>query len=579
MNRIKTKKKENIVQVLRRMYLLIAIIPMIVMTIITAVFYVNSLIDSTKQNLQTVLNLYADNIDGTISQGIKVIDIVQNDLSVQNALRVSRFEEKEEYYIQRTTINTTMMLINQNYGNTLDGIYILLDDGRCFKSSVFPYNKEKYSQQQWYKDIRDTQGIQGNGFYKYSRVIANPGKEGYISIGEPIINYRNGEIVGVILVEINLNTFSEMLSKTVTTQDLNVSITEEDGTPVWQYDLGEIRKKGNILKTHLDESIHRELSNGWEISMTTNWFNKIKTEVLNTLTILFILIIMVTFASIYFGRRFADTINHPLKQLQDGMNRNREIWRGEYIAVETEYHELDDLNEGVNDLISKVNQMFEEVKNKERAMRKVQFSALQAQVNPHFLYNMLDHISWQIRVEQYEKAIHSLMSLSKFFRISLRMEEEMVTLEKELDHAKIYADLQMIRYRDEISVEIVNDLDEQLMKTVIIPKFTLQPLIENAITHGLRDSGRKGFIRIHLMKSGDIGIIEIYDNGIGIAQENLKILRQALEKGTPVSKEIGGYGIVNVSQRIHYCYGDSYQVAIASKEGAYTSVKVIFPIK
>lgn len=81
------------------------------------------------------------------------------------------------------------------------------------------------------------------------------------------------------------------------------------------------------------------------------------------------------------------------------------------------------------------------------------------------------------------------------------------------------------------------------------------------------------------MKSGDIGIIEIYDNGIGIAQENLKILRQALEKGTPVSKEIGGYGIVNVSQRIHYCYGDSYQVAIASKEGAYTSVKVIFPIK
>lgn len=216
MNRIKTKKKENIVQALRRMYLLIAIIPMIVMTIITAVFYVNSLIDSTKQNLQTVLNLYADSIDSAISQGIKVIDIVQNDLSVQNALRVSKFEEKEEYYIQRTTINTTMMLINQNYGNTLDGIYILLDDGRCFKSSVFPYNKENYSQHQWYKDIRDTQGIHGNGYYKYSRVVANPGKEGYISIGEPIINYRNGDIVGVILVEINLDTFSEMLSKTVT---------------------------------------------------------------------------------------------------------------------------------------------------------------------------------------------------------------------------------------------------------------------------------------------------------------------------------------------------------------------------
>ena len=222
--------------------------------------------------------------------------------------------------------------------------------------------------------------------------------------------------------------------------------------------------------------------------------------------------------------------------------------------------------------------MFEEVKKKERAMRTVQFSALQAQVNPHFLYNMLDHVSWQIRVEQYEKAIHSLMSLSKFFRISLRMEEEMVTLEKELDHAKIYVDLQMIRYKDEIAVEIVNDLDEQLIKTVIIPKFTLQPLIENAITHGLRDSGRKGFIRIHLMRHGETGIIEIYDNGIGIAPENLDVLRQALEKGTPISKEIGGYGIVNVSQRIRYCYGDSYQVTIDSKEGSYTSVKVIFPI-
>ena len=158
------------------------------------------------------------------------------------------------------------------------------------------------------------------------------------------------------------------------------------------------------------------------------------------------------------------------------------------------------------------------------------------------------------------------------------MEEEMVTLEKELDHAKIYVDLQMIRYKDEIAVEIVNDLDEQLIKTVIIPKFTLQPLIENAITHGLRDSGRKGFIRIHLMRHGETGIIEIYDNGIGIAPENLDVLRQALEKGTPISKEIGGYGIVNVSQRIRYCYGDSYQVTIDSKEGSYTSVKVIFPI-
>ena len=274
----------------------------------------------------------------------------------------------------------------------------------------------------------------------------------------------------------------------------------------------------------------------------------------------------------------SNIVTKPLRKLNEAINDVSEGNFDQQVEVLT-HDEVGEVAECFNRMVLAIKELIDKNYVITLQEKESELAALQAQINPHFLYNMLDHISWQIRVEQYEKAIHSLMSLSKFFRISLRMEEEMVTLEKELDHAKIYVDLQMIRYRDEISVEIVNDLDEQLMKTVIIPKFTLQPLIENAITHGLRDSGRKGFIRIHLMKSGDIGIIEIYDNGIGIAQENLKILRQALEKGTPVSKEIGGYGIVNVSQRIHYCYGDSYQVAIASKEGAYTSVKVIFPIK
>ena len=191
---------------------------------------------------------------------------------------------------------------------------------------------------------------------------------------------------------------------------------------------------------------------------------------------------------------------------------------------------------------------------------------LQAQVNPHFLYNTLDTIVWLVEGGMQQDAVDMITSLSVFFRTSLSKGNDIIPLSEEERHTLSYLEIQQSRYRDimEFEINIPPELDE-----VMVPKLTLQPLAENALYHGIKNKRGKGKILIEGFNLGDDMMLRVTDNGQGMTPERLYEVQEAIRTG-----ERAGFGLAAVSERIALYYGPGYGLKISSTEGEGTVMEV-----
>ena len=214
----------------------------------------------------------------------------------------------------------------------------------------------------------------------------------------------------------------------------------------------------------------------------------------------------------------------------------------------------------------------EQVKKEQKQLRKAEFELLQAQINPHFLYNTLDAIVWSAEAGNQKQVVNMVGSLSDFFRSSLNKGKEIVSIKEELVHVKSYLEIQQIRYQDILCYEI--NVPESLNKYQI-PKITIQPIAENALYHGIKNKRGGGKIAIEGYENEDAVIIEVKDNGIGIDEKRLLEIKESLESSDNNSNSI--YGIYNVNERIRLNYGEQYGLKICSIYGEGTTVKILIP--
>ncbi|TWH81796.1 sensor histidine kinase [Sedimentibacter saalensis] len=226
----------------------------------------------------------------------------------------------------------------------------------------------------------------------------------------------------------------------------------------------------------------------------------------------------------------------------------------------------DDFNAMVVDIKELMNQSYEHQKEK----RQRELQVLQSQINLHFLYNTLDTLQWKALEYGAHEMADLIMSLSSFFRISLSKGREFITLEKELEHVKSYLSIQQHRYGDILNYEI--SCDKGLYK-LCLPKILIQPLVENAIYHGIKPSLKRGNISINIFEEHDNLNIVVEDDGVGIPEEKLTNIRDNLHRHLTSSN----YGLYNVSQRIYLHYGDKYGLNIESRESAGTKITVSLP--
>lgn len=234
--------------------------------------------------------------------------------------------------------------------------------------------------------------------------------------------------------------------------------------------------------------------------------------------------------------------------------------------------EIGVLSDSVDDMTGKLEIMVQQIKEDERKMRHGELRLLQEQINPHFLYNTLDTIVWLIEGKDTEKAVNMVVSLSEFFRLVLSKGKEYITIREEELHIRSYLEIQQVRYRDILDYEIW--IDPEIYGYRIL-KLTLQPLVENALYHGIKYKRAKGMIVITGRKKGDLIYFEVKDNGVGMETEELEKLREDISR--PCKETEKGFGLANVNERIRMNFGAQYGMQIDSVKGQGTCVSITLP--
>ncbi len=301
--------------------------------------------------------------------------------------------------------------------------------------------------------------------------------------------------------------------------------------------------------------------------------NAVQQNVTERLGIEIVLITLITAAVIAallrYSIRLSRSIADPLVALSQ---RAQEVKEGDLSLrepVRSEVPEIQTLSVGMEQMIARLGAQMKESQQRQESLRKTELALLQAQINPHFLYNTMDTIIWLIEAEKTEEAVDMVSNLSDFFRHSLSKGEDVITLEEEERHVRSYLQIQHVRYKSVMDYTV--DIDPALHHA-LIPKLTLQPLVENALYHGIKLKRSVGMIQISGKREGSIIVLQVADNGVGMTAERLEALRRAMESNTRV-----GFGLSAVHQRLQLQFGREYGLSIASQDGIGTTVTVRIP--
>ncbi|MDO4264984.1 MAG: sensor histidine kinase [Eubacteriales bacterium] len=306
----------------------------------------------------------------------------------------------------------------------------------------------------------------------------------------------------------------------------------------------------------------------WRI-VTVGYIDEIISESLQKcIVLLVVLLLMVVLAAFLSSFVLTRLITGPTHELILAMRTfEKKASSFHYTPIEGS-SEMMELSDSFGHMVLRIQELMTRVRNEEIALRKTELRALQAQINPHFLYNTLDSIAWMCEDGRSREAVSMVNALARLFRISISKGHELIPIEKELEHAKSYLQIQKVRYKNQF--EYIFEAEEQCL-SYYCNKITLQPLIENAIYHGLNRMIDEGLIRIRVACEGEDVILSVSDNGVGMTEEQC---RDILE-GRSESK--GGIGLKNVNERVKIYFGEAYGMRIESEPDEGTTVSIRMP--
>jgi two-component system sensor histidine kinase YesM len=264
----------------------------------------------------------------------------------------------------------------------------------------------------------------------------------------------------------------------------------------------------------------------------------------------------------------------PIKRLH---NVTTTITKNDLQALMTRDHvdEITELGLSFNIMIGKIRELLDAKMKEQENLQKAELRALQAQINPHFLYNTLDTIIWMAEAQKTEQVIEIVSALSSFFRISLSKGRDWITIKEELERIKSYLTIQRMRYRDIMDFRI--EADEEVLNNTIL-KLILQPLVENALYHGIKNKRCGGIIVVRARQKNETEILlEVEDDGIGFTPEKLIQLQAELDDDSGEIKLESGFAIGNVNKRIRLYYGSQYGLSVSSEYTTGTCATLVIP--
>ncbi|SFL94470.1 two-component system, sensor histidine kinase YesM [Paenibacillus sp. 1_12] len=408
----------------------------------------------------------------------------------------------------------------------------------------------------------------------------------YKLLGKDVDNSK-----GIILFNIKDSFFKTILTTPTISNNGYLCLVSEDGLISYKkiadkYDIKDAELQAQILQSKqtsgqmtITNEYGKEMLvvydtlriNRWKIAAVIpkeellNKVSYIKYLSLAVMSVLFVIVIL-------FSNVMANFITKPIIQLTRKINT---IEEGHLDIEFKEYpnNEIGVLNRGMRDMLQRIKQLLVQVEDEQEKKRSAELAALQFQIRPHFLYNTLYSIKHLIEMDEKQEASQMVSALADFFRISISKGSEIIPVSQEIEHINHYFTIQQMRYGDSFTYSI--KVDPELLDYKMV-KLTLQPLVENAIYHGMKQIRRKGHIRIVGTIQGEDGVIRVEDNGAGMSAEQLVHINRALLEVMNKGEEAVGFGVCNVHKRLQLNYGMSYGLCYESSPETGTVAIVTF---
>lgn len=299
----------------------------------------------------------------------------------------------------------------------------------------------------------------------------------------------------------------------------------------------------------------------------------IRKDVERFIEIMVVIFIAILAMAIFISKAIVTSITKPIRNLCE-MTKVAGSGDFEVRALEESDDELALLGTSFNKMVEQIGNLVEGIRMEQHNLRTMELKLLQAQINPHFLYNTLDAIVWLAEADEKEQVVQMVTALSDFFRTTLSKGRDYITVQEEEAHIRSYLQIQRFRYQDILEYEI--QIPEELFEYQIL-KLTLQPLVENALYHGIKNKRAMGHILVTGECDGDTLIFKVRDNGIGMTPECLLHVQKVIRGECVDESDQSGFGLFNVEQRIQLNYGREYGIHLESLYGEWTEVKVIIP--
>ena len=582
------KGKHSIKNRILLFFLVIMLLPIITLGVFTNIVYsrviernvnehTGQMINQIQSNIESYLKS-VENIVLYISQSPEVIDYISEDI-LENVNLEMQLRKSLKVY--------------RDVNNEILGILIVNNNDKYISNELEKNNRDPLKNEKWYiESIKNPDKIQyfSNPIGRNISSNLRHSSDDVLSISKAILDDETEEVLGVILIDISLKRFEEIIKGNYIGEkgffyilDKNQDIVYSPVNPIIY------RIKRDLLNGESD-SIVKTINNEsfkimYNTSNKTGWktigvfsLKDILSDVTEMKKNVAIIIIITLFLAIFSVIIFTSSIVRPIKEL-NGLMKRVELGDLDLQFDEKEFKdEFGELGHSFNHMIKEIKELIDMVYKEQRGKRKAEIKILQAQIKPHFLYNTLDTIGWMAEDYGANDIVEVVGALTKVFRIGLNKGREVIKVSEEIEHINSYMIIQKVRYEDKLDYNI--NYDENL-KNVPMLKLTTQPIVENAIYHGIKQKRGKGNISINFINVDNNLVIKISDNGAGMDEDKLREINSMLESDSirSITSESGsGYGIYNVNSRIKLTYGNQYGLKYFSKINNGTMVEITIPI-
>ena len=523
----------------------------------------------TKESLLSDLTAVSDQFERQTRTVYQIGKTVSENREIQEALKKPPGSVEERY--QRDIFFSNELLYISKYFDDNISVYVLGENGSLFKSGYLSFSREDYFSEEWYQVIGREKDVTWFDIHMGSRVAVSP-ENRYISMGIPMNDPETNRFLGIVLVELKVDDifaeYSRDRKEKLYIMHADHEMVIEDSR-VKFYGAEKLVDVNGGIQVYEDktecpaymretaEQIHywqRDFPSqgairtmkyyaGYARMNTTEWIlvcaiqkGELYEGVILIAIVSILIMIGMLAGAVYYSYFVSDSLTKPVRLLRESAE---EIAMGNL-----------------------------EEQEKQRAY---ELMLLQAQINPHFLYNTLDSLQWLIRMNQLAAAEKMTTALTHFFKTGLNNGKDIIRLREEMENVESYLTIQQLRYKSKLTFFVHMEKEVEALE---VPKLILQPLVENALYHGIKPKEDGGFIDIHVCKEEGRVHISVADNGCGMDPKMLEALRDGISKGEVSRKD--SYGLKNVNERLRLFFQDNYEMKIESGPGVGTSVNIYF---